>query len=64
MAIRLRRREVANGHIDAGGTRLSVQLFDHRRRQLDAVNPDASAMQGQGEATSADAKLEGTPITS
>jgi hypothetical protein len=39
-----------------------VQLFDHRRRQLDADNSDASATQWQGEATSADTKFEGTPI--
>jgi putative transposase len=48
-----RGREVANRYIDVGGTRLRVQLFDHRRRQLDAVNSDASATQRQGEATSA-----------
>jgi hypothetical protein len=41
-----------------------VQLFDHRRRQLDAVNTDRSPTQWQGEATSADPKLEGTPLPS
>ena len=63
-AIHLRGREVANRHIDVGGTRLGAQLFDHRRRQLDAVNSDASATQRQGEATSADTKFEGAPIAS
>ena len=62
--IHLRGREVANRHRDVGGTRLGVQLFDHRRRQLDAVNSDASATQRQREATSANTKFEDAPIAS
>src|SRR5207245_2745767 len=60
----LRGGEVANRHIDGGGTRLRSQLFDHGRRKLDAAYPDASASERQGEATSADAEFKDGPTSS
>jgi hypothetical protein len=57
----LRGREVANRHVDVGGTRLRSQLFDHGRRKLDTGYPDASATQWQGEATRADAEFKDGP---
>src|SRR5205085_12379017 len=54
----LRGREVADRHVDVGGTRLRSHLFDHGRRKIDAAYPDASATAWQGEATRADAEFE------
>src|SRR5437867_3194948 len=57
-AWQLRGRKVADRHVDVGGTGLRSQLFDHGRRKLDAEYADASATEGQGEATRADAEFK------
>src|SRR3954468_20200885 len=61
-AIHFGGREVADRHIDVGGTGLGMQLLDHRCRQLDAVKSYAAATQWKRETARADTKFEDGPF--
>ena len=50
--------EVAHGHVDRVAARLRPQPRDHRRREVDAVDPDTRRRERQRDPAGADRQLE------
>ncbi len=58
-----RRREVADRDADRLGARLGLQPRDHRLREVDAADADATLRERQGDPAGADPELERRAVT-
>jgi len=57
-SVDLRRRKVADGHIDVRGLALCTQLGNHGRRQFDPGHLNATLAEGDGDAAGSNAELK------